>query len=169
MRCPECKTEYDAGMVACGDCGASLGGDAADEDIATVDISPVVVFESGHPDRIAIAKSMLMSSGIEYMVTGEHVQDLFGYGRFPAASNLVVGPVQVLVAAADRDDATAILGELEFSASDTEAMSSSPTEVPEASRSWRAMHTVAKIGIMLMLASVALSVAWSLIDILSPG
>jgi hypothetical protein len=46
---------------------------------------------------------------------------------------------------------------------------SARTEVPEASRSWRAMHVVAKIGIMLMLASVALSVAWSLIDILSPG
>ena len=41
----------------------------------------------------------------ECIVCGEEIQDIFGYGRFPMGRNNFIGPMQVLVAPRDADDA----------------------------------------------------------------
>lgn len=172
MRCPRCDAEYVAGIGVCADCDVPLvdaGAAAASFDRHA---EPVIVFESGHPDRIAIAKSLLISSDIEFMVTGEHVQDLFGYGRFPAASNLVVGPMRVLVARDDAEDATVVLDGLDRSEAVSEAASLEQGAHPEdvqASVMWRAARTAAKIGIIIVLGITALTAAWAFIDNVRTG
>jgi hypothetical protein len=69
----------------------------------------VTVFATGRADLIAIAKSILQSAAIDYAVRGEHVQDLFGWGRFPHGNGLLVGPIEIQVRREDAADASALL------------------------------------------------------------
>ena len=69
----------------------------------------VTVFESGNAVLIAIAKSVLQSAEIPFATRGEHVQELFGMGRFPSGVNLVTGPVCIDVGSDDRDVAAVLL------------------------------------------------------------
>jgi hypothetical protein len=70
--------------------------------------APVIVFESSDPADIAVAESLLEEAEIEFFARGEGIQDLFGAGRI-AGINLIVGPVQLQVAADDADQARAAL------------------------------------------------------------
>jgi len=73
---------------------------------------PVAVLEAGDPATLAVAKSILDDGGIEFFAKGEAVQDLFGWGRLFTGFSLVAGPVHLLVAAEDADDARAALRKL---------------------------------------------------------
>jgi len=50
---------------------------------------------------LALAESMLKAAGIEYFTLNEDVQDVFGWGRFPAGFNVVTGSIEIQVAEAD--------------------------------------------------------------------
>ncbi len=54
---------------------------------------------------IAVAKSLLESEAIEYLVRFEGLQDLFGLGRWGTGFNLIVGPAEFWVRADDADHA----------------------------------------------------------------
>lgn len=63
-----------------------------------------VIFESADPARIAFAKSLLESAGIDYLVAGEHAGALF-------SGNPLFGRVRIQVAEDRMDEARALLEE----------------------------------------------------------
>jgi len=70
-----------------------------------------VVYNSNKQGDIAIAKSMLMSAGIEFAVDGEHVADKFALGGIGGINNITKG-MNILVRAEDAADASDILSSL---------------------------------------------------------
>ena len=79
----------------------------------------VVVMTSGDRAALALARSLLESAQIPYVVTSDCVEDLFGWGRLGAAYNFITGPAKVLVNQNDEQAAREILGEIEQPASPT--------------------------------------------------
>jgi hypothetical protein len=77
------------------------------------DIELVTVFRAGRDDLVALAESMLRSAQIDYAIRGEGFQDILGWGRFPAGSNIIAGPVEIQVRSEDAEDARAMLASLE--------------------------------------------------------
>jgi hypothetical protein len=71
----------------------------------------VPVFRTVDAGLVALAKSLLEGEGIEYMVRGEGLQDLFGWGRF-AGFNPIVGPVEFVVRSDDAPRVRALLRDL---------------------------------------------------------
>ena len=67
---------------------------------------------SGDSGLIAVAKSLLQSAGIPFLVRGEAVQDLFGVGRVFGGFNIITGPIQLQVMTEDADDARLVLEDL---------------------------------------------------------
>lgn len=65
----------------------------------------VTVFSTANPVLIAVAKVALDAEQIRYVVEGEGVQDLIGWGRFPVGYNAVTGPVRIQVAAENAERA----------------------------------------------------------------
>jgi len=63
----------------------------------------VTVFTSAYEDRVGLAKSMLMSADIEFLVLNDNLQ---GIGP------TWVDGIQIQVFAADEKDARALLGDL---------------------------------------------------------
>ncbi len=85
-------------------------------DIATVTAERtdlVLVFQSGDPIALALAKGALESAEIAFVTQGEGLQDLIGLGRFPGGFNVVTGPVKILVDAGDADRARDALTDIE--------------------------------------------------------
>jgi hypothetical protein len=110
MKCPACGSEFGGKPAACPACGsdlAALPGPPPDPDIELV-----AVFRTGDAGLIPLAKSLLDSEGIEYLVRGEAVQDLFGSGRVGAGYNIVTGPAEFVVRQSDADRARALLDDL---------------------------------------------------------
>ena len=73
------------------------------------DLKLVTVVRAGDPASIAVAKSVLQSAGIDFVTKNEFVQDLFGWGRFPSGTNLVMGPIELQVREEDAQDALELL------------------------------------------------------------
>lgn len=73
------------------------------------DLKLVTVMRVGDPASIAVAKSVLQSAGIDFVTKNEFVQDLFGWGRFPSGTNLVMGPIELQVREEDAQDALELL------------------------------------------------------------
>ncbi len=61
----------------------------------------VKVYETGNVALVPLLESLLDSAGIEYMVKGESIQNLFGSGTFGTNLNYAIGPVEFWV----REDA----------------------------------------------------------------
>jgi hypothetical protein len=76
------------------------------------DIELVAVLRTGDEARILVAKSVLEAEGIEYMVRGEGLQDLFGWGRLAVGFSNVVGPAEFVVRKEDEARARELLGDL---------------------------------------------------------
>jgi len=72
----------------------------------------VTIFRSGNPALVPLAKSLLESAEISFVTKGENVQDLIGWGRFPAGLNLIVGPVEFQVDQKDAEEARRLLEDL---------------------------------------------------------
>lgn len=65
------------------------------------DVEVVPVFRTGDQAKILVAKSLLEAEGIDFLVRGEGLQDLFGWGRLLTPFNYVVGPVEFAVREGD--------------------------------------------------------------------
>jgi hypothetical protein len=85
----------------------TIGGHLPDPNIELV-----AVFHSGDEGRILVAKSLLEAEGIDYLVRGDGLQDLFGYGRLAIGFSNVVGPAEFVVRKADEDRARELLSAL---------------------------------------------------------
>lgn len=72
----------------------------------------VTVLATGNPALIALARSLLESAGIEFIVKGEGIQDLVGLGRVGSGFNVALGAVEIQVRAEDAADARAVLADL---------------------------------------------------------
>ncbi len=110
MTCPSCGSEFGGSPEACPGCGVALA--AAPGPPPNPDIELVSIFRTGDAGLIPLAKSLLDSENIEYLVRGEAVQDLFGSGRLGAGYNIVTGPAEFVVRQADADRARALLADL---------------------------------------------------------
>lgn len=113
MICPNCKCEYREGFSHCADCKIPLVEEVQQGQDEVVIIKPgklYTVFSSMDLGLIAIAKSLLESSGIPYFAKGEALQGLFGAGNI--GFNPITGPVQIQVREGDVLDAKRLLEEL---------------------------------------------------------
>jgi len=126
MFCPECSAEYVPGVSRCYDCDVPLVDAMPQAEPEMIDLQPpglspddraraehlelVTVLASHDPGLMAVAKSMLQSAGIRFVVEGEGVQDLFGLGRL--GFNPITGPAALRVRADEADDARVLLAEL---------------------------------------------------------
>lgn len=81
----------------------------------TPEVELVPVLRTGDAGVILLAKSLLESEKIEYLVRGENVQDLFGVGRL-GGYNYVTGPSEFLVHADNAERARTLLEGLDAQA-----------------------------------------------------
>jgi hypothetical protein len=107
MICPKCGVEYRPGFTQCSDCLVAL---VDESKLAKPRSSPqpvelVTVFKCGDPGRVALAKSLLQSTGIQFVVLNE--------SSSPFGMNLVIGPAEFQVDREDVADAKALLKDLE--------------------------------------------------------
>lgn len=111
MICPECGSEYREGYVRCAACEVDLIEPRAVEP----EVALVKVYDSGNPALVPLFESMLADAGIEVMIKGEALQDLFGVGRLGAGFNSVAGAVEFYVREDAAEEARAIAASLEHS------------------------------------------------------
>ena len=78
----------------------------------TPEAALVPVLRTGDAGLIPLAKSLLEGEGIEYLVRGENLQDLFGAGRL-GGYNYVTGPAEFWVHTHDAERARTLLGGLD--------------------------------------------------------
>src|SRR5262245_60507677 len=81
LRCPQCRSEYRDGFTHCADCFAELvvadpAGDEEQRVPAPDRLDLVSVFETGNPSLVFLAKTLLESADIEYVIRGEGLQDI---------------------------------------------------------------------------------------------
>jgi hypothetical protein len=72
------------------------------------DIEMVSVLRTADEGLASLVKSMFDGDGIRYVVRGEGLQDLLGWGRV-GGFNYIVGPAEFLVHQDDADRARALL------------------------------------------------------------
>ena len=111
MFCPKCGAEYVAGFTRCSDCDLPLV-EAKPSPPPPDHLELVTVFVTGDSGLIAIAKSLLQSADIPFLVQGEGVQDFLGIGRATGGVNRITGPMEIQVRADDAGDARLILADL---------------------------------------------------------
>jgi len=106
MICPKCGVEYRPGFTRCSDCLVALVDKSkpAKPRSSSRPVELVTVFKCVDPGRVALAKSLLQSTGIQFVVLNE---------RGPLGMNLVIGPVEFQVDREDVADAKALLKDLE--------------------------------------------------------
>lgn len=78
------------------------------------------IFDASDAAVIPLVKSLLEGEQIDFMVRGEAVQDLIGWGRIGGA-NYAVGPVEFWVRPEDAERAAALLADLSVPGSDVDA------------------------------------------------
>ena len=81
------------------------------------DIQLVPVFQTSDASLIALAKSLLDAEQVDYLVRGEGVQDLFGFGRFATGFNPITGAPVFLVREEDVERVRILLQDLGGAAS----------------------------------------------------
>ncbi len=87
----------------------------------TPDVALARVLVTGDAGLIPLAKSLLEGEGIEYLIRGEGLQDLFGWGRVGSGYNYIVGPAEFWVRADEAERARELLKGLDTqSSADTE-------------------------------------------------
>ena len=113
MYCPNCQSEYVAGVKMCPECGAPRVEDLPEESDAetTEPATETAIIEdytignyTGSLPQIALIKSVFDDSGITYFIQGENsVQTM----------SMII-PVRVMVPEDQADRAREILGELDL-------------------------------------------------------
>ena len=104
MWCPRCWREFRWYVTVCPECQVELV-EQRPGPAPTPNAELVRVFAPLDGGLIAVAKSLLESETIEYLVRFEGLQDLFGLGRWGTGFNLIVGPAEFWVRADDADHA----------------------------------------------------------------
>jgi hypothetical protein len=110
MFCPQCGEEFAWHVMVCPTCGVDTVERLPGPE-PTPDVELVPVLATGDAGLISVAKSLLEAEGVEYLLRGEGLQDLFGFGRL-TGFNYVVGPAEFLVRADDVDRARELLKDL---------------------------------------------------------
>ena len=75
----------------------------------------VTILKTGTKALIAMAKSLLESAEIEYVIKGEYSQDFFAIGRIGTGFSPITGPVEIQVLRENEEDARGLLAGLEES------------------------------------------------------
>ena len=88
----------------------------------TPEVMLETVLRTADAGLIPLVKSLLEGEGIEYLVRGENIQDLFGAGRL-GGYNYITGPAEFLVHAHNAERARTLLDGLD-------ALPSEPTTEP---------------------------------------
>ncbi len=103
--CPQCGAEYREGFLECSDCHLPLVAALPSEPQPQPqpDLELVTVLVTGNPALIAVAKSLLEDSGIEYLTQNEGLHDLFPVDRFR---------IHIQVRQEDEEEATGLLAKL---------------------------------------------------------
>ena len=104
MLCPQCGAEYREGILECSDCQLPLVAELPPQPKPQPDLDLVTVLATGNPALIAVAKSLLEDSGIEYLTQNEGLHDLFPVHRFR---------IHIQVRQEDEGEATALLADLD--------------------------------------------------------
>ena len=127
----------------------------------------VVVFSDSRSDRIAVAKSILMSAETPFWVHGEGIQDLFGWGRFPVGTNVFVGPIEILVCEHDAADSRAMLADLASCEPPLIPLEKQPESVGDQETSsslfWGRAKLAAKVATILILGYWVIALLVSLV------
>ena len=110
MFCPKCEQEWRWDVMVCPTCDVETV-DRLPGPEPTPDAQLVVVLATGDAGLSAVARSLLDAEKIDYIVRGDGLQDLFGYGRLTSYSFLV-GPAEFLVRSEDADRARELLSDL---------------------------------------------------------
>ncbi len=100
MFCPECRLEFNPGIVECSDCQVALV-EELPPDPALEDIDLVTVFVTGTESVAGLAESLLAGAGIVYVSKGEGAHDLFG-----------LSPIEIQVDTRRADEARDLLAHL---------------------------------------------------------
>ncbi len=105
--CPQGGAEYREGFLECSDCHlplvAGLPPESQPQSQRQPDLELVTVLVTGNPALIAVAKSLLEDSGIEYLTQNEGLHDLFPVDRFR---------IHIQVRQEDEEEATGLLAKL---------------------------------------------------------
>jgi len=72
----------------------------------------VTVFKSGNEALISLVKSILDEANIKYLVKGENIKDLFGFGVIGTGYNPLTGPVEIQVLEENADYAFELLKDI---------------------------------------------------------
>jgi hypothetical protein len=114
MFCPRCGAEYRPGFTECADCLVPLVEYLPEPEAQEphTEVTLVTVFQSSNVSLLALAKSLLSAKGIPFIVKGEVLQDLFGWGRFPTSMNLATGPADIQVSSENEEEARTLLARL---------------------------------------------------------
>jgi Putative prokaryotic signal transducing protein len=117
--CPDCVRlglagEYVDFVTVCPQCGTTLidatpaTENPADPETPDADIEMASVLRTADEGLASLVKSMFDGDGIRYVVRGEGLQDLLGWGRV-GGFNYIVGPAEFLVHQDDADRARTLL------------------------------------------------------------
>ena len=81
--------------------------------MAEPEVDLVRIYKCSNPALVPVVESLLNDAEIVFMMKGDQIQDLFGWGRFGTGSNYVTGPVEFWVRADEEAEARAILATLD--------------------------------------------------------
>ncbi len=113
MICPQCNSEYPAGVTRCPACDVDLVDELAASAPETVEwIDLVTVLETGDPSLLLVAKSLLDAEKIRSYAEGEDVQESLGAGRV-ADADIPMGPGRLRVHPEDVEAARELLQNLQ--------------------------------------------------------
>lgn len=107
--------EYVDSVDVCPRCGTRLitvalrHEDPAISNAPDADLRMVCVVQTADEGLASLVKSIFDGDNIRYLVRGEGLQDLLGWGRIVGGFNFVVGPAEFLVHEEDADRARLLL------------------------------------------------------------
>lgn len=116
MFCPQCGAEYREGFYTCAVCDVPLVAERSPQPPPQPILRPidlVTVLATGDESLVVMAKSLLESAGIQYLVKGEIVQDFIGFGRLGTGFNPITGPLEIQVEREHEEEARRLLAEME--------------------------------------------------------
>jgi len=124
--CPNCGAEYRPGFTRCSDCLVPLveslpqpepepePASHPQVDLSREPLELVSVFRSIDPGRIALAKSVLRSADVPFLMHNELALGGLGASPFFQPSGpMLFGPIEILVRREDADDARLLVCDLE--------------------------------------------------------